>query len=248
MMLVNRFLKSVLSLAVISGLLIGGSTTVNADEGLGSFSANVGIFSEYSFRGIDQSGEEAAIQGGFDWAHDSGFYLGTWGSNVDFNDNESVSEFDFYGGFSKELSNGVSIDLSLIGYTYPGAYDSSNYDFMEYAIGLGKSIGPVALSFAVNYSDEFFGESGDATYVQGGLDYELPQGVTLSAHVGHQSIDLETVYGAPDYVDYSVGGSYTLKSFDLSVTYVDTDVDDNWNSTDQSGKEGRAIFGVSRSF
>ena len=72
MMLVNRFLKSVLSLAVISGLLIGGSTTVNADEGLGSFSANVGIFSEYSFRGIDQSGEEAAIQGGFDWAHDSG--------------------------------------------------------------------------------------------------------------------------------------------------------------------------------
>ena len=188
-MLVNRFLKSVLSLAVISGLLIGGSTTVNADEGLGSFSANVGIFSEYSFRGIDQSGEEAAIQGGFDWAHNSGFYLGTWGSNVDFNDDESVSEFDFYGGFSKELSNGVSIDLSLIGYTYPGAYDSSNYDFMEYAIGLGKSMGPVALSFAINYSDEFFGESGDATYVQGGLDYELPQGVTLSAHVGHQSID-----------------------------------------------------------
>ena len=119
---------------------------------------------------------------------------------------------------------------------------------MEYAIGLGKSMGPVALSFAVNYSDEFFGNSGHATYVQGGLDYEFPQGVTLSAHVGHQSIDKETTYGAPDYVDYSVGGSYTLQGFDLSVTYVDTDVDDNWNSTDQSGKEGRTIFGVSRSF
>jgi hypothetical protein len=59
---------------------------------------------------------------------------------------------------------------------------------------------------------------------------------------------LETTYGAPDYVDYSIGASYVWQEFDLSVAYVGTDVDAGWNSTDQSGKEGRTIFGLSKSF
>ena len=135
----------------------------------------------------------------------------------------------------------------MVGYTYPGAYDSSNYDYYEYSFGLEKSIEAVSFSTAINYSPEFFGKSGDATYLQGGLDYEF-QEITVSAHIGKQWIELETTYGAPDYVDYSIGASYVLHGFDISVVYVDTDVDAGWNSTDQSGKEGRAIFGVSKSF
>ena len=231
----------------MSRFLLIGPAIVYADNDIGNFSANVGLFNQYSFRGIDQSGEEAAVQGGFDWAHDSGFYIGTWASNVDFNDNDSVTEFDFYGGYTKEIQNGINLDLSMIGYTYPGAYASSNYDYYEYSFGLGKSIGPVSFSTAINYSPEFFAKSGDATYWQGGLDYEF-QGIKISGHVGKQWIDLETTYGAPDYVDYSVGASYAWQGFDLSVAYVDTDVDAGWNSTDQSGKEGRTIFGVSKSF
>jgi uncharacterized protein (TIGR02001 family) len=243
----HSFLKKIIFTSIISGYLIAGYTVAYATEGIGNFSANVGVFSEYSFRGIDQSGEEAAVQGGFDWVHDSGFYIGTWASNVDFNDNDSVTEFDFYGGYAKKLQSDISIDLSMIGYTYPGSYDSSNYDFYEYAFGLGKSVGQVSFSTAINYSPEFFGKSGDATYLQGGLEYEF-QGITVSGHIGKQWIDLETTYGAPDYVDYSIEASYILRGFDLSVAYVDTDVDVGWNSTDQSGKEGRTIFGVSKSF
>ena len=246
-MLLHNFFKRIICTAVLSGFLIGGYTAANAAEGIGSFSANVGFFSQYSFRGIDQGGKEAAIQGGFDWAHESGFYIGTWASNVDFNDNESVTEFDFYGGYTKEIQNGISVDLSMIGYTYPGAYANSNYDFYEYSFGLGKSIGSVSFSTAINYSPEFFAKSGDATYWQGGLDYEF-QGIRVSGHIGKQWIDLETTYGAPDYVDYSIGASYLWQGFDLSLAYVDTDVTVGWNSTDQSGKEGRTIFGVSKSF
>ena len=231
----------------MSRFLLIGPAIVYADNDIGNFSANVGLFNQYSFRGIDQSGEEAAVQGGFDWAHDSGFYIGTWASNVDFNDNDSVTEFDFYGGYTKEIQNGINLDLSMIGYTYPGAYGSSNYDCYEYSFGLGKNIGPVSFSTAINYSPEFFAKSGDATYWQGGLDYEF-QVIKISGHVGKQWIDLETTYGAPDYVDYSIGASYAWQGFDLSVAYVDTDVDAGWNSTDQSGKEGRTIFGVSKSF
>ena len=246
-MLLHNFFKRIVCTTVLSGFLIGGYTIANAAEGIGNFSANIGFFSQYSFRGIDQGGKEAAIQGGFDWAHESGFYIGTWASNVDFNDNESVTEFDFYGGYTKEIQNGISVDLSMIGCTYPGASANSNYDYYEYSFGLEKSIEAVSFSTAINYSPEFFGKSGDATYLQGGLDYEF-QEITVSAHIGKQWIELETTYGAPDYVDYSIGASYVLHGFDISVVYVDTDVDAGWNSTDQSGKEGRAIFGVSKSF
>ena len=243
----DKYIKCILGVIFISRFLLIEPAIVYADNDIGSFSANVGYFSEYRFRGLDQSGEEAAVQGGFDWAHDSGFYIGTWASNVDFNDNDSVTEFDFYGGYTKEIQNGINLDLSMIGYTYPGAYASSNYDYYEYSFGLGKSIGPVSFSTAINYSPEFFAKSGDATYWQGGLDYEF-QGIKISGHVGKQWIDLETTYGAPDYVDYSIGASYAWQGFDLSVAYVDTDVDTGWNSTDQSGKEGRTIFGLSKSF
>ena len=243
----DKSIKCILAVIFMSRFLLIGPAIVYADNDIGNFSANVGLFNQYSFRGIDQSGEEAAVQGGFDWAHDSGFYIGTWASNVDFNDNDSVTEFDFYGGYTKEIQNGINLDPSMIGYTYPGAYASSNYDYYEYSFGLGKSIGPVSFSTAINYSPEFFAKSGDATYWQGGLDYEF-QEIKISGHVGKQWIDLETTYGAPDYVDYSVGASYAWQGFDLSVAYVDTDVDAGWNSTDQSGKEGRTIFGVSKSF
>ena len=244
----KSFLKGIFTITFISTIFICGPKGVSADENIGNFSANVGYFSEYSFRGIDQSGEEAAIQGGFDWAHASGFYIGTWASNVDFNDSDSVTEFDFYGGFATELNSGINIDLSMLSYVYPGSYDSSNYDFYEYVFGLGKNLGPLSLSTAINYSPEFFGKSGDATYLQGGADYSLPLGITLSGHIGKQWIDLETTYGAPVYIDYSIGGSYSWQGFDLSLTYVDTDVDEDWNSTNQDGKDGRVIFGVSRSF
>ena len=240
-------IKCILAVIFMSRFLLIGPAIVYADNDIGNFSANVGFFNQYSFRGMDQSGEEAAVQGGFDWAHDSGFYIGTWASNVDFNDNDSVVEFDFYGGYAKEIQNGINLDLSMIGYTYPGAYASSNYDYYEYSFGLGKSIGPVSFSTAINYSPEFFAQSGDATYWQGDLDYEF-QEIKISGHVGKQWVDLETTYGAPDYVDYSIGASYVWQGFDLSVAYVDTDVDAGWNSTDQSGKEGRTIFGVSKSF
>ena len=243
----GKSIKCILAVIFMSRFLLIGPAIVYADNDIGNFSANVGFFNQYSFRGIDQSGEEAAVQGGFDWAHDSGFYIGTWASNVDFNDNDSVTEFDFYGGYTKEIQNGINLDLSMIGYTYPGAYASSNYDYYEYSFGLGKSIGPVSFSTAINYSPEFFAKSGDATYWQGGLDYEF-QEIKISGHVGKQWIDLETTYGAPDYVDYSIWAFYAWQGFDLSVAYVDTDVDAGWNSTDQSGKEGRTIFGVSKSF
>ena len=239
-----------LVVAAVSAFLLSGPTPANAADTGVSVSANVGIFSKYRWRGLDQSAREPAIQGGFDLAHTSGLYIGTWMSNVDFAGNaDSVSsELDFYGGFGFEAANGVGVDLNFTQFLYPGGLDSLNYDFQEWGIGLSKDFGAAAVSAGFNYSDEFYGKSGDAQYIQGGVDIPLPASLGLSAHVGHQTVDKNSTYGVDDYTDWSVGGSATVGGLDLSVTYVDTDLDISTVTTHLVGREEAVIFGMSKSF
>lgn len=211
------------------------------------FSANIGFVTEYSFRGVAQSDEGPAVQGGFDVAHDSGLYAGVWGSNVDFNDgDEASSEIDLYAGYSGAFDNGISYDIGAIYYAYPNADSSLNYDFWEAAVSLGYDFGPLAASVSYNHSPEYFGESGDAQYYALNVDVPLPSDISLSAHIGHQDIDDEATFGLPDYTDWSIGFGYSYAGFDFSLQYVDTDLDEPGECAD--GCAERVIFGVSRSF
>ncbi|WP_417516374.1 TorF family putative porin [Minwuia sp.] len=206
----------------------------------GEFSANVGLFTDYRFRGITQTDNEPAIQGGFDWSHDSGIYFGTWASNVQFAD--AHIEMDFYGGFANEVGN-FSYDLGLIYYWYPGARDNQDFDFVEVALGLGYDLDVAALSFSANYSPENFGASGNALYLEGGVSVPLPYKFELGATLGYQIIEDEATFGTPDYLNWSVGLSRTVYGFDLGLAYVDTDEGSCGN-----GCGATVIFSVSRSF
>lgn len=222
--------------------------SAQAGEQIGDFdlSANVGFVSEYSFRGIAQSNENPALQGGFDATHDSGLYAGVWGSNVNFNDgDEAHLEFDVYGGYSSAYK-GISYDVGLIHYTYPGADSSLNYDFTEGALAIGYDFDAFAASASINYSPEYFGDSGDATYVAAALDVPLPSDFALSAHIGYQDIDDEAAFGVPDYIDWSLGLGYNLAGFDLSLQYIDTDLDEPGECSD--GCDSRVTFGIFKSF
>lgn len=211
------------------------------------FSANIGFVTEYSFRGIAQSDEGPAVQGGFDATHDSGFYAGIWASNVDFNDgDEASSEIDLYAGYSGSFDNGLSYDIGTIYYAYPKADTPRDYNFWEGTLSLGYDFDAFAVSGAVNYSPDYFNESGDAQYYALNLDVPLPADLNLSAHVGYQDIDNETAFGVPDYSDWSVGLGYSYEGFDLSLQYVDTDLDEPGECVD--GCSERVIFGISRSF
>jgi uncharacterized protein (TIGR02001 family) len=88
-----------------------------------SFSANVALVSDYRFRGISQTYKRPAIQGGFDYSHSSGLYAGVWGSSVSGHQypHGASLELDFYGGWKKEFSNGIGLDVGLLQYYYPGA-------------------------------------------------------------------------------------------------------------------------------
>ena len=92
-----------------------------------SVSANVGFATDYIWRGITQTGDEPAISGGFDYAHDTGFYAGIWGSNVNFNIDGAGSELDVYFGYAFETESGVGIDISYVDFTYPGSTNPVSY-------------------------------------------------------------------------------------------------------------------------
>jgi uncharacterized protein (TIGR02001 family) len=239
----KKFIQNItfLSASLIATSAHAGNISADWDA-----SANVGIVSEYSFRGIAQSDEHPAIQGGFDLAHSTGIYAGVWGSNVDFNDSdEASSEFDLYAGYSNSYE-GIGYDIGAIYYAYPGADSSLNYDFWEVSLGLGYDFDYFSAGITFNHSPEYFGDSGDAQYYALAVDVPLPQDFTLSGHVGYQEIDDNAAFGVPDYTDWSLGLGYTLAGFDLSVSYVDTDLDEPRECAD--GCAERVIFGISRSF
>ena len=116
-------LKIAVSLAILASTASFAQT--KAPEPDYTLSYNVGAVSDYRFRGISQSNFKPALQLGVDFAHKSGFYLGAFGSNVnwvkDFNGATKGSyEVDLYGGYKGNITKDVGFDLGLIAYTYPG--------------------------------------------------------------------------------------------------------------------------------
>ena len=117
--------KSALRLTTASMLLgaaIVGTSAVPRAAQAQALSANVGVVSDYRFRGVSQSFRRPALQGGVDWAHDSGFYLGTWASTVDddfLTDTHGI-EWDIYGGYKFPVGAGWTLDVGLLQYLYPG--------------------------------------------------------------------------------------------------------------------------------
>ncbi|MCB1682127.1 MAG: hypothetical protein H6858_04525 [Rhodospirillales bacterium] len=233
---------------ICSGVFLPGQAFAEnplATSGL-TFSGNLGFVTDYSFRGISQSDEGAALQGGVDLNHTSGLYAGVWGSNVDFNDGDEANlEVDLFAGFSNQFS-GLNYDLGLIYYAYPGADDSLDYDYWEFAASIGYDFDVVALTASFNYSPEFFANSGDAEYYVLAFDAPVFKGLSVTGHLGHQDIDDNAALGIEDYNDWSLGLGYSLYGFDASLQYVDTDLDEPDECAD--GCDARLVFGLSRSF
>lgn len=176
-----------------------------------SIEANVSLVSDYVFRGFTQTDNKPAIQGGFDFSHESGFYLGIWGSNVDFGDDDAQVELDYYGGFAFDVGP-VNIDLGFIYYDYPGEQD---FDFYEIYAALGYSY----FTLSAYYSDQFLGGDNDieSLYVNLEFAYTLPYDIGLTLAAGHQSAD----EGFDDYWDYKVALSKEWFGVEWGIAYTD---------------------------
>lgn len=190
-------------------------------------SANVTLASEYRFRGVDLSGGEIAIQGGFDLATDSGFYVGTWASSLD----ETTvgfgsTELDIYGGWSGEFAEGLSADVGVIGYLYPDA-GPGDFDYIEAYGSLGFAFGPAEATVGVAYAPEQDSLGGtDNFYIYTDLGVGIPSTpITLTGHLGYTDGFLTFTNDSKAF-DWSIDAEAEVYGpLSLSVAYVGAEGD-----------------------
>ena len=239
----NSFAKNLLGVA-----LAGISVAAVAEDW--TTSANVAITSDYMFRGISQTDDMPAIQGGFDVNHSSGFYVGTWASNVNFYSGESA-EFDLYAGYSGSLANGLGYDLAAIGYFYPGANDAgAEHDYQEYKVGLSYAFKDAMMSpelgATLYYSPEFFGEIGSATYYDLSLGLSLMENLGMSLHWGYQDLD-KSKAGVDSYQDWKIGVNTEFAGLGFDLSYVGVN-DDGETFGTKDLTDDRFVLTMSKSF
>lgn len=187
-------------------------------------SGSATLTSDYVFRGITQSDESPAIQAGVTF-DSHGFYADLWGSNVDFNDgDEAQLELDVSGGYKWQMG-WLNADAGVIYYAYPGANRALDYDYTELKLSLSGDAGPVTLIGSGYYSPDYFGGSGDALYLNAAASLPLGKsGFALSAAAGHQWIEDEAAFGAPDYTDWNAGVSYAWDKTVFAISYINTNL------------------------
>jgi len=217
---------------------------------------NMTLASEYIYRGIGQTNRKAAIQGGVDYAHVSGFYAGLWASNIstlsDATPGVSASiEMDFYGGYKGSYKD-ISYDIGALQYYYPGSFPVANYtdpDTLELYASAGWKWFTLKYSRAV--SNTFgFADSKGSDYIDLTGNFDLGQGITLSAHVGHQKIKNN---GAASYTDWKLGLSKEYAGLTWGLAYVDTDAEGDpgepyYNTFGKDLGKARGVLTVGKTF
>jgi uncharacterized protein (TIGR02001 family) len=193
-----------------------------------TLSFNAGVVTDYRYRGISQTRLKPAVQGGLDFAHKSGFYLGAWASTIkwieDSGSTDGKVELDLYGGYKGELTKGLAYDVGVLRYEYVGNklgnvanYANANTTEVYGALTAGV--------FTAKYSrslTNLFGNinSKGSQYLDLSATFDLGDGWTLTPHVGRQLVKNSPTY---HYTDYSLTVAKDLgKGLTASLMAVDT--------------------------
>ena len=211
-----RFSRLLASTAVALAML-GGAAAAQAEDAPFSFSGTAAITNDYVFRGYSQTDSDPAFQAGLTASHESGFFAGAWGSNVDVGFDADV-EVDLIVGYSNSVDN-LTYTVGGYYYTYPGADGSADLDYFEFGLDLDYAIDKVTLTSKVYYSPEFYGVSTDAWYFAGGASVAVTDNISVYAAIGFNELS-----GPGDYQDYQAGISVGFEPFTIDLKYTDTDV------------------------
>lgn len=246
--------KTLIAAAVVSAFA---SSIATAE-----LSYNVGLASEYSYRGISQSDNGPALSGGIDFSHESGLYLGTWASTITWLEDagaytDSQVEIDLYGGYKFEVAPDLGLDVGVLRYQYPG----------DKTVGLAASPNTTEVYVAGTYkmltvkyshsTTNLFGwaNSKGSGYLEANASFEITDGYNLDLHAGMQ--DVADQVPSQDYTDYKIGVSKDFGFMSGSLAYVGTSGDQRdgakgvtlANGTDlEDWYKGRVILSVSKSF
>lgn len=195
---------------------------------LAQFAFNVGAVSDYRYRGISQSRLKPAVQGGVDWSHASGFYVGAWASTIkwieDANPGSSNKvEIDVYGGYKGEIVKDLAFDVGVLTYQYPGhkaeliGAPSPNTTEVYGAL----TYGPATLKYSHSVTNLFgFPDSKNSGYLDLSATFDLGNGLSLVPHLGRQRVSNNADF---TYTDYSLTLNYEVaKGLVLSAMAVGT--------------------------
>lgn len=212
-----RFLARAAFCAVPAMLLVPAAAQAQDEEtGAWEVDADLGVLSDYRFRGVSLSGKDPEVTAELSVSHESGFYAGSWLSNVDLGDGADDLEVDLYAGYALDLG-GATLDVGAIYYLYPG---NGSFDYVELTGSIGTTVGPADVSLGVAYapSQGALGDT-DNTYVY--IAGEMPLGDSpLSLH---GSFGIEDGAFGDNKKDWLIGISADLGSgFTASAEYVDT--------------------------
>ncbi len=247
----KHLLKSTIQTAILAPAFCAMPLAYAADE-VGekasphTLTANIGFFSDYTYRGISYTREHGSIQGGFDYTHSSGFYAGIWATNVD---NGAMYgntvEKDLYGGYVQSLTDDLSLSVGFMQYFYPHGKHAGHG-----TINRGDSANTTELNAALNYKNltlkhsyavtNFFGinnnyggngNSRGSGYTELNFNGKLPVAdLNLLLHVGRQTVRNYSQANYTDWLigvnkDFSIAGS---TGWNAGVNYTTTDADDSW--------------------
>jgi uncharacterized protein (TIGR02001 family) len=221
---------------VLAGCALAATPALADDEATSeatpefTVTGNVALVTDYRFRGVSQSAGDPAIQGGLTLNHKSGLYIGTWSSSINFANvgGDAVfgnQELDIFGGWTGDLGSGLTADVGLLYYAYPGGH-TGKAEFLEPYASLSTSVGPAKFKVGANYAwsqDAIFDD--DNLYVYTNVDIGIPNTpVTVSGHLGYQDGPLAAdFWSSPDETswDWSIGASATvLGPLSIGVSYV----------------------------
>ncbi len=212
----------------LKAMTLGAAVAAALSSGVASaeLTGNAAAASNYVWRGVTQTADQAAVMGGIDWGHDSGIYVGTWASNVDFSDIAAGEygkgyELDFYAGFGGEVGS-FGYDLGVITYAFP---ITPEFNFTELYLSGTFNV----LTIGVNYTadaasgNENGGFDKGDIYAYGSLDFETKVG-DISLYAGSYAFDNHNKFGNGE-LDYSHYGA-SLSKGDFAFIIDKNDIDD----------------------
>lgn len=232
--------KTMFKKTIIAGLVASAvaPALASAADSPHTLTGNAGIYSQYIFRGLTQTNKDPALQGGFDYSHSSGFYAGTWLSNISWlTDSPAATgykssslEWDVYGGYKGTFGKSdFGYDVGVLQYYYPGTHDAALYpgtvkaDTLEVYGALTWKWLSAKYSHSIGNKTFGVANSRDTYYLDLSANYPLTDKLTLVAHYGVQEFDGSTAAGVSNdsfasYKDWKLGVSYALpKDFTVGV-------------------------------
>ncbi len=228
-----------------------------------TLTGNVGLFSQYVFRGLTQTNGDPAIQSGFDYSHSSGFYAGTWLSNVSWLTDSTAAtgytssslEWDVYGGYKGTIGKSdFGYDVGALFYVYPGTFSSAIAP-----LGIGKADTQeiygalswkwISAKYSYSVGNKTFGvqDSSGTWYFDLTASIPINDKLTGILHYGKQKFTGSAIVGVSNdsfasYEDYKIGVTYALpKDFTIGAYWTGTDTNAAQKAFYTNGSDARFV-------